>query len=78
MNFTKLENEQQYKVTKMQAEKFERTLERLIAHESERAHIHPRLREAEEESMRSVIDILRAELKEYEGRHKPQSSRVFK
>ena len=67
-----IENEQQYRVTKMQAEKFERALEQLLAHEAERSHIHPRLREAEEVTMQSVIDELRSELKEYEARCQPQ------
>lgn len=67
-----IENEQQYRVTKAQVEKFERALDQLITHEAERSHIHPRLREAEEESMRSVIDELNAELREYEAHHQPQ------
>ena len=67
-----IENEQQYRVTKMQAEKFERALQQLITHEAERSHIHPRLREAEEVTMQSVIDELRSELSEYEARCQPQ------
>lgn len=63
-----IENEQQYRVTKMQMEKFERALQQLITHEAERIHIHTRLREAEEVTMQSVIDELRSELKEYEAR----------
>ncbi len=70
-----IENEQQYRVTTAAIEKFERALEHLLTHEAERAHIHPRLREAEEETMRSVIDRLRTELREYEAHHQPQPMR---
>ena len=61
-----IKNERQYRITKAQAEKFENTLAQLAETTEDRKHIHPLLRKAEEDALRSQIAELRAEIEEYE------------
>jgi ribosome-binding protein aMBF1 (putative translation factor) len=59
-----IKNERQYRITKAQAERFART----IAEEESRPNpaIHPKLRRAELDGLRSQLDDLKRELREYE------------
>jgi ribosome-binding protein aMBF1 (putative translation factor) len=60
-----IKNERQYRITKAQAERFART----IAEEEARPNpaIHPKLRRAELDGLRSQLDDLKRELREYEA-----------
>ena len=62
-----IKNQRQYRITKAQAEKFEKALEQLSARPHTSEQIHPLLKKAEKEALRSQLDDLRAELEEYEA-----------
>jgi len=62
-----IKNERQYAVTKAQAEKFVRALERLKSRSAQRAGINPLLLKAEEEALRSQLADLRSEIKAFEA-----------
>jgi hypothetical protein len=59
-----LKNERQYATTKAQADKFARALEELIDRPA--AGVHPVLRNAEEDAVRSQLADLQAELEQFE------------
>src|SRR6266699_5176748 len=61
-----IKNERQYRITKAKDEKFENTLAQLAETTEDRKHIHPLLRKAEEDALRSQIAELHAEIEEYE------------
>lgn len=61
-----IKNERQYRITKAQAERFARALSAL-AHDKKTSGVHPVLRKAEEDALRSQLFDLRAELGEYEA-----------
>ncbi len=60
-----IKNERQYRITKTEAEKFERAIAKLKATEP-RHEVHPLLQKAEIDGLRSQLDDLRAEIGEYE------------
>ncbi len=62
-----IKNERQYAITKAQADKFAQALERLSKGPAKGEAIHPVLRKAEAEALRSQLADLRAELAEYEA-----------
>jgi len=57
-----IKNERQYKITKVQIAKFEAALDELTA----RSGAKSRLRKLEEDALRSQLDELRDEVKQYE------------
>src|SRR5205085_1818873 len=59
-----IKNERQYAITKAQAEKFERALAELRRRPA--GNVHPVLRRAEIEAVRSQLADLRSELHQYE------------
>ncbi len=61
-----IKNERQYRVTKAQARKFEDALARLSAAAPDE-RIHPRIRQAQLDAVRSQLEQLRSELAEYEA-----------
>ncbi len=61
-----IKNERQYRITKAQADKFERTLRDLQSKE-EGFEVHPLLRRAQVDALRSQLEDLRSELHEYEA-----------
>ena len=63
-----IENERQYKITCEAAEKFERALTAIEQNSDLNSDIHPVLRKAQEDTIRSVLEELSAELREYELR----------
>ena len=63
-----IQNEQQYRITKAQATKFEQTLIELIERPYSDSAIHPLLRRAEEEGVRNQLLVLREQIAEYEAR----------
>jgi transcriptional regulator with XRE-family HTH domain len=62
-----IKNERQYAITKTQVEKFARALERLTSQPDKARRVHPLLRKAEADAIRSQLADFRAELKEYEA-----------
>lgn len=61
-----IKNERQYRITKVQAERFEKSITDL-GNEPLDARFHPRMREVQAAAMQSQLDDLRAELKAYEA-----------
>jgi ribosome-binding protein aMBF1 (putative translation factor) len=61
-----IKNERQYRITKAQADKFESTLTRLQAG-PENQRIHPKLRKAQVDALRSQLSDLQKDLEEYEA-----------
>lgn len=62
-----IKNERQYRITKAQADKFERALAHLDAHPEESEPLHPRLQQAEKEALHSQFVTLRRQLDDYES-----------
>jgi transcriptional regulator with XRE-family HTH domain len=62
-----IKNEREYRITKAQAEKFERALARFAQPAGVDGEIHPLLRKAQEDALRSQLADLRTELEEYEA-----------
>ncbi len=62
-----IKNERQYAITKAQADKLAQALERLSKNPAKGEPIHPLLRKAEAEALRSQLADLRAELADYEA-----------
>lgn len=61
-----IKNERQYRITKAEAEKFRQALAKLAAAAGRPSQVHPRLAQAEQEALKSQLDDLLRELKEYE------------
>ena len=61
-----IKNERQYRITRAQAERLSRALRNLRADIDDRYELHPRLRQLQEEALRSQLGDLEAELREYE------------
>lgn len=62
-----IKNERQYRITKAQADKFERALAHLDAHPEESEPLHPRLQQAEKDALHSQSVTLRRQLNDYES-----------
>ncbi|MDQ2809588.1 MAG: hypothetical protein M3Z04_22160 [Chloroflexota bacterium] len=67
-------NEQQYRITQDQAQKFEQTLAAMIANPYVDDNIHPILRRAEEAGVRNQLLVLREQIAAYEARHCRESA----
>ena len=61
-----IKNERQYRITRAQAEKFERALAELLASPGTPG-VHPVLQKAQIEALRSQLGDLKAELEEYQA-----------
>ena len=62
-----IKNEREYRITRTQAGKLERALERVVQRGKTEGGIHPLLQKAEEEALRSQIADLRTQLAEYDA-----------
>lgn len=71
-----IENEQQYRLTVEQRDRFERTLAALEERPREDTRVHPRLRQAEAAGIQSIIEELSAEIAAYEAAQETKLSRV--
>ncbi len=60
-------NERQYRITRAQAEKFMQALARLSQPTAADEQIHPLLRKAQADALRSQLEDLNAELEAYEA-----------
>lgn len=60
-----IKNERQYRITKAQAEKFARTIAEVEARPN--PTLHPKLRRAQLDGLRSQLDDLKRELHDYEA-----------
>jgi hypothetical protein len=61
-----IKNERQYRITKAQAAKLEAALESFSAQSAGDRKTHPRLIKAQADALRSQLESLRGELREYE------------
>ena len=61
-----IKNERQYRITKTQAEKFAQALEGMLDEPDEASDIHPLVRKAQEDALRSQLTELRQQLDDYE------------
>ena len=61
-----IKNERQYRITKAQAAKLEAALESFSAQSADDRKTHPRLIKAQADALRSQLESLRGELREYE------------
>ena len=62
-----IKNERQYRITRAQAERFERSLEALRRSNEEDQDLHPLIAKAREDAIRSQLSDLKSELREYEA-----------
>lgn len=62
-----IKNERQYRITRAQAERFERSLEELRQDFGKDEDVHPLIARAREDAIRSQLSDLRSELQEYEA-----------
>lgn len=62
-----IKNERQYRITRAQAERFERSLEVLLQGNEDDQDLHPLIAKAREDAIRSQLSDLRSELQEYEA-----------
>lgn len=62
-----IKNERQYRITKAQADRFKEALRQFTEVEDGGQGIHPKLRKAQEDAMRSQLADLEAELEAYEA-----------
>ncbi|MYC08219.1 MAG: helix-turn-helix domain-containing protein [Chloroflexi bacterium] len=62
-----IKNERQYRITRVQVRRFERSLEVLLQSNEEEEDIHPLIAKAREDAIRSQLSDLRSELREYEA-----------
>lgn len=60
-----IENAMQYKITKSMVKQFEDSLKKLEG-QTAASVVHPRALELEKEALRSQLDSLRGEIKDYE------------
>lgn len=59
-------NERQYKITRSEADRFQKAISELASEKTVRTDIHPRLIQAEREAMQSQLADLQAELADYD------------
>ncbi|MGI4789108.1 MAG: helix-turn-helix domain-containing protein [Janthinobacterium lividum] len=62
-----IKNERQYRITKAQAQKFKQTLAHLEANPEARPHMASRLKQAEQDALRSQWESLQSEINDYEA-----------
>ena len=62
-----IKNERQYRITKGWIQKFTQTLGHLDTHPEESDSLHPLLRQAERDGLKSQIETLEQEVREYEA-----------
>ena len=76
-----IKNERQYRITKAQAEKLDAALKVLSARSAGDLNMHPRLIKAQKDGLRSQLDSLHRELREFkelkEGKQPPPDLRYI-
>jgi len=63
-----IKNERQHRITKAQAAKLEAAVEAFSSQSADDKKTHPRLVKAQADALRSQLESLRGELREYEDR----------
>ena len=62
-----IKNERQYRITRAQADRFSQTLDSIRERASDTEGVHPLIAKAQEEALRSQLEDLEGELREYES-----------
>ena len=62
-----IKNERQYRITRSQADRFATTIEHLEQHPGEIEGVHPRIAQAQRDALKSQLEDLQRELREYES-----------
>ena len=62
-----IKNERQYRIARAQADRFERSLEKLRQDNKGDADLHPLIAKAREDAIRSQLSDLRSDIREYEA-----------
>ena len=68
-----IKNERQYSITKAQADKLHTSLKSFSAQSANDRTTHPRLIKAQKDAMRSQLESLRRELREFDERNAGES-----
>ncbi len=62
-----IKNERQYRITRSQADRFATTIENLEQHPGAVEGVHPRIAQAQRDALKSQLEDLQQELREYES-----------
>lgn len=62
-----IKNERQYRITRSQAVRFAKTIENLEQHPGGPEGVHPRIAQAQRDALKSQLEDLERELREYES-----------
>ncbi len=62
-----IKNERQYRITRVQAERFSQTLRSLEGRQTEASGVHPLIAKAQQDAVKSQLADLESELREYES-----------
>ena len=62
-----IKNERQYRITRAQVERFERTIRELRSRSQTDSDVHPLIAKAQEDAVSSQLEDLKREMREYES-----------
>ncbi len=62
-----IKNERQYRITRAQVERFERTIKELRSRSQTESNVHPLIARAQEDAVSSQLEDLKREMREYES-----------
>ena len=62
-----IKNERQYRITRAQVERFERTIKELRSRSQTESNVHPLIAKAQEDAVSSQLEDLKREMREYES-----------
>ena len=62
-----IKNERQYRITRAQVERFERTIKELRSRSQTDSDVHPLIAKAQEDAVSSQLEDLKREMREYES-----------
>ena len=62
-----IKNERQYRITRAQVERFERTIKELRSRSQTDSNVHPLIAKAQEDAVSSQLEDLKREMREYES-----------
>ena len=62
-----IKNERQYRITRAQVERFERTIKELRSRSQTESNVHPLIARGQEDAVSSQLEDLKREMREYES-----------